>query len=155
MTIDALRGMRVTLLGLGSHGGGVGVARFLARHGAFVTVTDMKPADALTESIEALDGLPIRFVLGGHDASDFTRAGADLVIRNPGVPRNAAMLELARNEGVPVEMELSLLARMIPGPWIGVSGTKGKTTTSTLLRLMLASWNPETRLAGNMGIPAL
>ena len=155
MTIDALRGMRVTLLGLGSHGGGVGVARFLARHGAFVTVTDMKPAEALTESIEALDGLPIRFVLGGHDASDFTRAGADLVIRNPGVPRNAAMLELARNEGVPVEMELSLLARMIPGPWIGVSGTKGKTTTSTLLRLMLASWNPETRLAGNMGIPAL
>lgn len=155
MSIDDLRGKRVTLLGLGSHGGGVGVARFLARRGAFVTVTDIKPADALTESVAALDGLPIRFVLGGHDESDFTRAGADMVIRNPGVPRTTAMLELARREGVPVEMEMSLLFRLAPCPLIGVSGTKGKTTTSTLISLMLSAWNPDTRLAGNMGIPAL
>jgi UDP-N-acetylmuramoylalanine--D-glutamate ligase len=133
----------------------VGVARFLATHGAFVTVTDAKPADALTESVAALDGLPIRFVLGGHDESDFTRAGADMVVRNPAVPRTAAMLERARQNGVPVEMEMSLLFKLAPGPLIGVSGTKGKTTTTTLLGLMLASWNPETRIAGNMGIPAL
>ncbi len=155
MTIDQLRGMRITLLGLGARGGGVGVARFLASHGAFVTVTDAKSTEELAQSVAALDGLPIRFVLGGHDESDFSRAGADMVIRNPGVPRTAPMLELARSEGVPVEMEMSLLARLTPGPWIGVSGTKGKTTTSTLLGLMLTSWKAETRLAGNMGIPAL
>jgi len=155
MTIDDLRGKRVTLLGLGSHGGGVGAARFLASHGAFVTVTDAKAPEALSTSVAALDGLPVRFVLGGHDESDFTRSGADLVVRNPGVPRTAAMLDLARREGVPVEMEMSLLFRLAPGPLIGVSGTKGKTTTSTLLALMLSAWNPDTRLAGNMGIPAL
>ena len=155
MTLDDLRGKRVTLLGLGSHSGGVGVARFLAGHGAFVTVTDVKSPEALAESVAALDGLPIRFVLGGHDASDFTPGGADLVIRNPGVPRTAVMLELARQSGVTVEMEMSLLFRLAPGPLIGVSGTKGKTTTSSLLALMLSAWNPDTRLAGNMGIPAL
>jgi UDP-N-acetylmuramoylalanine--D-glutamate ligase len=154
-SVDALRGKRVTLLGLGAHGGGVGVARFLARRGAFVTVTDAKPAESLAESVAALDGMPIRFVLGHHEDADFTRAGADMVIRNPGVPRRAPMLELARSEGVPVEMEMSLLFQFAPGPLIGVSGTKGKTTTSTLLGLMLTAWNPATRIAGNMGIPAL
>jgi UDP-N-acetylmuramoylalanine--D-glutamate ligase len=155
LSVESLRGKRVTLLGLGSHGGGVGVARFLANHGAFVTVTDAKPAESLVESVAALDGLPIRFVLGGHEEWDFTKAGADLVVRNPGVPRKAAMLERARENGVPVEMEMSLLFKLAPGPMIGVSGTKGKTTTSTLLGLMLAAWKPETRIAGNMGIPAL
>jgi UDP-N-acetylmuramoylalanine--D-glutamate ligase len=151
----ALAGKRVTLLGLGAHGGGIGVARFLAERGAVVTVTDAKSADALQASVDRLAGLPIRFVLGRHDELDFTRDGADLVIRNPGVPRKAALLERARQDGVPVEMEMSLFLQLAPGPVIGVTGTKGKTTTSTLLGLMLRQWKPETRIAGNMGLPAL
>ena len=150
-----LAGKRVTVLGLGTRGGGVGVARFLAEHGAIVTVTDAKPASELQSSLEQLAGLDIRFVLGGHDERDFTRAGADMVVRNPSVPRKAALLERAREEGVPVEMEMSLFLRFAPGPVIGVTGTKGKTTTSNLLALMLQHWRPQTRVAGNMGIPAL
>lgn len=150
-----LAGKRVTLLGLGVHGGGVGVARFLAERGAIVTVTDAKPTEELRASIEQLAGLDIRFVLGGHDERDFTRAGADMVIRNPSVPRRAALLEKAREDGVPVEMEMSLFLRLAPGPVVGVSGTKGKTTTSNLLALMLQDWRPETRIAGNMGLSAL
>jgi UDP-N-acetylmuramoylalanine--D-glutamate ligase len=155
MMRKSLAGKRVTLLGLGAHGGGIGVARYLAEHGAVVTVTDAKPAEALQGSVDRLAGLPIRFVLGGHDEHDFTRDGADLVIRNPGVPRQASLLERARQDGVPVEMEMSLFLQLAPGPVIGVTGTKGKTTTSMLLGLMLRHWKPETRIAGNMGLPAL
>ncbi|CAN5382109.1 UDP-N-acetylmuramoyl-L-alanine--D-glutamate ligase [soil metagenome] len=150
-----LAGKRVTVLGLGVHGGGIGVARFFAEQGAIVTVTDAKPADALQSSVDQLAGLDIRFVLGEHHENDFSKRGADMVIRNPSVPRRAALLERAREEGVPVEMEMSLFLRFAPGPVIGVTGTKGKTTTSNLLALMLQDWKPETRIAGNMGIPAL
>ena len=82
-----LRGKRVTLIGLGTRAGGVGVARYLAGHGADVTVTDMRPPEALAEPLAALAGLPIRFVLGGHQERDFTPERADLIVRNPGVPR--------------------------------------------------------------------
>ncbi len=150
-----LAGLRVTLLGLGKHGGGIGVARYFAEHGAVVTVTDAKPAEELRDSVAQLDGLPIRFVLGGHDERDFTPEGADLIVRNPSVPRRAQLLESAREAGVPVEMEMSLFLQFAPGPVIGVTGTKGKTTTSNLLALMLQAWQPQTRIAGNMGIPAL
>lgn len=154
-TPKELAGKRATLLGLGVHGGGVGVARFLAEHGAVVTVTDAKPAEELRGSVDQLAGLDIRFVLGEHDARDFTRAGAEMVVRNPSVPRRAALLEQAREEGVPVEMEMSLFLRFAPGPVIGVTGTKGKTTTSNLLALMLQHWRPGTQVAGNMGLSAL
>ena len=66
-------------MGLGVLGGGVGAARYLAGHGARVTVTDQQEATALASSIEELDGLPITYHLGGHDLVDFTRAGADVV----------------------------------------------------------------------------
>jgi UDP-N-acetylmuramoylalanine--D-glutamate ligase len=150
-----LAGKRVTVLGLGVHGGGIGVARFFAEQGAIVTVTDAKTADELQSSVDQLAGLDIRFVLGEHDEHDFSKRGADMVIRNPSVPRRAPLLERARGEGVPVEMEMSLFLRFAPGPVIGVTGTKGKTTTSNLLALMLQDWKPDTRIAGNMGIPAL
>ncbi|HET7092661.1 MAG TPA: UDP-N-acetylmuramoyl-L-alanine--D-glutamate ligase, partial [Thermomicrobiales bacterium] len=98
-------GKRATVMGLGTRGGGVGVARFLARAGADVTVTDLRPADALAEAIAALAGLPIRYRLGGHDPDDFTPDRADLIVRNPGAPRRAPLLEAARARGLPVEME--------------------------------------------------
>ena len=119
----ALQGKRVTVMGLGTRGGGLGVARFLAEAGALVTVTDAKPAEALAEPLALLAGLPLRFKLGGHDEIHFTPAGADLVVRNPGVPRRAPLLALARRSGVPVEMEMSLFLRLCPAPVIGVTGT--------------------------------
>ena len=150
-----MRGKRVTVMGLGSRGGGLGVARWLVAEGAVVTVTDAKGAEALAGPLAELTGLPIRFVLGGHDERDFTPAGADLVVRNPAVRRDAPLLRLARETDVPVEMEISLFLAACPAPVIGITGTKGKTTVSTLCAEMLRRWRPETVLAGNMGVSAL
>ncbi|MGC4106377.1 MAG: UDP-N-acetylmuramoyl-L-alanine--D-glutamate ligase [Thermomicrobiales bacterium] len=148
-------GKRVTVMGLGILGGGVGVAHYLATHGAHVTVTDMRDEASLSESIHQLHGLPVTYHLGGHDIADFTRAGADIVVRNPGVRPDSAYLVAARNDGVGVEMEMSLFFRACPAPILGVTGTKGKTSVSTLCGHILKSWIPETLLAGNMGISAL
>jgi UDP-N-acetylmuramoylalanine--D-glutamate ligase len=150
-----LRGKRVTLIGLGTRAGGLGVARYLASQGAEVTVTDMRSAEALAESLAALAELPIRFVLGGHEERDFTPERADLIVRNPGVPRRAPLLELARSHGIPVEMEMSLFFRACPAPIVGITGTKGKTTVSTLTGQLLRPAFPEVVVAGNMGVSAL
>lgn len=148
-------GKRVTLIGLGTRGGGLGVARYLAEQGAFVTVTDQRDEAALAESLAALADLPIRYVLGRHDERDFTPEGADVIVRNPGVPRRAPLLELARAHGIPIEMEMSLFFRACPAPIIGVTGTKGKTTVSTLAGALIAAERPGAVTAGNMGISAL
>jgi len=148
-------GQRVTVMGLGVLGGGTGAARYLAGHGARVTVTDLRDETALAESIELLAGLPITWHLGRHDDADFTRDGADIVVRNPGVPMDSPYLRLAADSGVQVEMEMSVFFRDCPAPIVGITGTKGKTTVSALVGEILRAWNPEALLAGNMGISAL
>lgn len=150
-----LAGQRVTVMGLGTRGGGLGVARWLVEQGARVTITDLRSEADLASSIEALGGLDVRLALGGHDKRDFTPAGADMVVRNPGVSLTSAYLEIARGSGVPVEMEMSLFLCRCPAPVIGISGTKGKTTTSLLCGEILRGWNPTTIIAGNMGVTAL
>ena len=147
-----LRGKRITLIGLGTRAGGLGVARYLTSQGAAVTVTDIRPAEALAEPLTALAGLPIRFVLGEHQEQDFTPERADLIVRNPGVPRRAPLLELARSHGIPVEMEMSLFFRACPAPIVGITGTKGKTTVSILTGELLRSAFPDVVVAGNMGV---
>src|SRR5262245_63389944 len=82
------RHTRVTVMGLGSFGGGVGLTRYLVRQGAQVTVTDLQGAEALAASLEALRGLPIHFVLGGHRSVIFVRRMWCLSIpRSPSLPR--------------------------------------------------------------------
>jgi UDP-N-acetylmuramoylalanine--D-glutamate ligase len=153
--VESWSGKRVTVMGLGTRGGGLGVARYLANAGAAVTVTDMRAEADLREPLDELAGLPIRFVLGRHDERDFTRDGADVVVRNPGVRRASPYLRLARESGLRVEMEMSIFLRACPAAIIGVTGTKGKTTTSTLCAEMLRHWDERTVLAGNMGVSAL
>ncbi|HPC43993.1 MAG TPA: UDP-N-acetylmuramoyl-L-alanine--D-glutamate ligase, partial [Candidatus Latescibacteria bacterium] len=87
------KGARVTVMGLGLFGGGVGAARFAAQQGAHVTVTDLRPAEQLAESLDALRGLPIRYVLGRHEEPDFE--GADIVIASPAVPLQSPFLDRA------------------------------------------------------------
>jgi UDP-N-acetylmuramoylalanine--D-glutamate ligase len=153
--VHHLSGQRVTLIGLGTRRGGLGVARYLARAGAEVTVTDLRPAEALAETITELRDLPIRYVLGRHEERDFTPHGADMIVRNPGVPRHAPHLQLARAHGIPIEMEMSLFFRACPAPIVGVTGTKGKTTVSTLAGELIRAAVPRASVAGNMGISAL
>src|SRR5690606_12449490 len=80
---------------------------------------------------------------------------AELVVRNPAVPRESAFLAAARRRGIPVEMEMTLFFRACPAPIVGVTGTKGKTTTATVAATLLRERWPDARLAGNMGRSAV
>jgi UDP-N-acetylmuramoylalanine--D-glutamate ligase len=148
-----LRGKRALVMGLGVHGGGLGVTRFLVEQGADVTVTDLRTAEQLAATLEQLQDLPVRYVLGEHREADFQ--SADIVIRNPGVPRESRYLQIARDAGAAIEMEMTLFFRLCPGPIIGITGTKGKTTTTLLTAAMLKQQFPDTVVAGNLRVSAL
>ncbi len=147
-------GRNVLVMGLGSHGGGVGIARFLASRGATVAVTDLRSEEDLRSSVIALAELPIRFVLGEHRDSDFR--GADMVVRNPAVPLDSPFLATARRSGVPIEMEMGLFFSEWPSArTIGVTGTRGKTTTATFIHHILKEHGVDSVLAGNMRVSAV
>ncbi len=143
-----LRGKRVLVMGLGLQGSGMAVARYAVQQGADVRVTDMKSSEVLAPSVQALAGLPIEFVLGQHRDEDFM--WADVVIRNPGVPRSSPYLLLAQEHGARIEMESALFFLACPGRIIGVTGTRGKTTTSSLLYEILVASGAPAVLGGNV-----
>ena len=147
-------GMRALVMGLGVHGGGAGVARFLARRGARVTVTDLQPAAALAASIAGVEASDVRWVLGEHRPEDFTTA--DFVVRNPAVPATNRYLQMARDAGVPIYMEMTLFFMEVsPERVVGITGTKGKTTTTTLLGEILKADGRDVVVAGNLRVSAL
>jgi UDP-N-acetylmuramoylalanine--D-glutamate ligase len=154
--MDDLKNKRVLVFGLGVHGGGLGVAKWLVTQGARVTVTDLKHAEELRSTLDALSGLPIEYVLGEHREQDFL--SADLIVRNPGVPRESKWLRLARERNIPIEMEMSLFVERLPrgaAQVIGITGTKGKTTTTLMTGAILKAANPKTVIAGNLRVSAL
>jgi UDP-N-acetylmuramoylalanine--D-glutamate ligase len=143
-----LRGRRVLVMGLGLQGSGIAAARYAVQQGAIVRVTDMKSPEILAPSVRALAGLPVEFILGEHRNEDFL--WAESVIRNPGVPLTSPYLQLARQHGARVEMEIALFFLACPGRIIGVTGTRGKTTTSTLIHKILQDSGVPTVLGGNV-----
>lgn len=143
-----LRGKRVLIMGLGLHGSGIASARYAAQQGARVRVTDLRPAEVLAPSIAALEGLPIEYVLGQHRDEDF--AWAEIVLRVPGVKRTSPYLQIAREHGAQIEQEIALFFSACPGRIIGVTGTRGKTTTSTLLYELVKATGQHTVLGGNV-----
>jgi UDP-N-acetylmuramoylalanine--D-glutamate ligase len=143
-----ISGKKVLVMGLGLQGSGMASARFAAQQGAQVRVTDMKTAEALAPSVQALKGLPLEFILGQHREEDFI--WADIVIRNPGVPRNSPYLQLAQQHGARIEMEIALFFLACSGRIIGITGTRGKTTTSTLLYEIMRASGAKTILGGNV-----
>lgn len=136
-------------MGLGSFGGGVGAASFLAGLGARVTVTDLKDERELAGSITALSGLDIGFVLGRHEMADFT--DTDLVVVSPAVPRNSEYVLAAREAGIPLRTEIGLFVERCPAPICGVTGSNGKTTTVSMLESILRHTNRPFRVGGNIG----
>ena len=127
---------KVLIAGLGVLGGGVGVARFFAENGANVTVTDLKTRQELKESLEKLKKFNIKYVLGKHDINFFLRA--DLIVKNPAIPDDSPYIKAAKLAKIPVEMEASLFFLLTPSKnIIGVTGTKGKTTTTLLISKFL------------------
>lgn len=149
---------KVLVMGLGLNGGGVGVAKFFYRQGAEVLVTDLKTKEQLKESLKELKKFSkIKYSLGGHKESDFL--ASDLIIKNPDVPSTSPYLEIARKNNIPIETDISLFFKLSGyplGPFIiGVTGTKGKSTTSSLIFHILKTKYKRTFLAGNIGISPL
>lgn len=128
---------RVTVFGLGLNMGGVGTVKFLAEHGAReIVVTDIKSRAELGSSLEKLAKYKnVTYILGQHRPEDFTRA--DMVIKNPVIPWTNEYVKLAEKHNVPVEMDSSIFFALCKAPIIGVTGTKGKTTTTTLVAHIL------------------
>lgn len=143
-------GQRVTIMGLGHFGGGAAAARWLARHGARVTVTDLADASVLSKSLVALDGVPIAELhLGGHREEDFR--DADLIVVNPAIRPQNPFLKIARDAGVPQTSELELFLEACPAHAIGVTGSNGKSTTAAMIASVLRAERRTVHLGGNIG----
>lgn len=155
MNIKDLKGKRITVMGLGLHGGGIGTAKFLAKTGAKVLVTDIKKREDLKKSLEILKGLPIQYILGQHRMEDFSNC--DLVIKSPAVAANSKYLKVAREHNIPVETDVGLFFKLVSARinLIGITGTKGKSTTSALTYEILKKKYRDVVLAGNIGISVL
>lgn len=144
-------GKKVLIVGLGLQGGGVGIARFFSELGAKVTVTDKKDENKLQSSINKLDGNDIQFHLGGHILEDFLEA--DLIFKGPSVPWSSVEIRTALEKKIPVEMELSFVVANYPGKVIGITGTRGKSTTTHLVFNLLKESGFEVVLGG--GLPGI
>jgi UDP-N-acetylmuramoylalanine--D-glutamate ligase len=128
---------KVTVMGLGHFGGGVGAARWLARRGARVTVTDVADERALSESIALLEEVSIAdFHLGRHREEDFRET--DMIVVNPAVRPGDRFLKIARDAGVPIRCELELFMNACPAKIIGVTGSNGKSTTASMIASILS-----------------
>ncbi|MDX9913440.1 MAG: UDP-N-acetylmuramoyl-L-alanine--D-glutamate ligase [Candidatus Moranbacteria bacterium] len=133
MNTNYFRNKKITVFGLGLLGGGLGVVKFIAKHGAKkIIVTDIKSKEELRRSIEKLKGIKnIEFILGYHRIEDFSQV--DMVIKNPQIPWDNKYIKEALNKKIPVEMDSSLFFKLCKNKIIGVTGTKGKTTTSSMI----------------------
>lgn len=147
-------GKKVTLMGLGLLGRGVGDALFLAKCGAELTITDLKTAEQLKTSLNKLKKYPeIKLVLGQHRLEDFQTA--DFIFKAAGVPQDSPFIAEARKNKIPILMSTALFAQMSGAKIIGVTGTRGKTTTTHLLYQILQNYyrdNKKTQvfLGGNI-----
>jgi UDP-N-acetylmuramoylalanine--D-glutamate ligase len=141
----SVRGKRVTVAGAARSG--IAAAELLVRRGATVTLSDQR--DRLEEE-DRLRAAGVELELGGHYEDTFT--SADLVVTSPGVPFRQPVLEAARRSGVPVIGELELAFRWLRGKVIAITGTKGKSTTTTLTGRMLEAGGRRVLVGGNIGL---
>lgn len=145
---------RVTIVGLGNGRTAVGIARFLVDNGARVTVSDAKPREQLATGIARLADLPVELVLG-PSSDDAALADPDYVFVIPGVrPRSATILR-ARQRGIPVLTEIGLFFRLCPAEIVGITGTKGKSTTTTLIGRILERGRRRVVVGGNIGLSVI
>jgi len=132
---------------------GVACARFLARRGARVTATDMRNESELSAVMTELHGLNIRFVLGRHDEADFLES--ELIVVSPGVPQDHPMLAAALAAKREIISEIELASRFITAPLVAITGTNGKTTTTTLAGELFRANGFTTCVGGNIGEPLI
>ena len=145
------KGKRVLVVGFGLSG--VAVAKYMAKQGAKVTVTDLKPQTELEESFKACADLKIEYDVGKHTGKTF--ATSELIVVSPGVPLNIKCLDEAREAKVAITSEIELAAAGLKEPLIAITGTNGKTTTATLIGEMFKADEKGVYVGGNIGKPLL
>ncbi|HPL93273.1 MAG TPA: UDP-N-acetylmuramoyl-L-alanine--D-glutamate ligase [bacterium] len=141
----------VTVMGLGLLGRGIADTKFLAKYAKSVIVTDLKSDEALRVALDELKEFSnIKYVLGEHHDEDFINT--DLVLKNAAVPPSSKYLKIAREHNIPIEMDESLFAKFKPedAKIIGITGTRGKTTTTFLINDLLPLTGKRFHLAGNV-----
>ncbi|MFO7766905.1 MAG: UDP-N-acetylmuramoyl-L-alanine--D-glutamate ligase [Pelovirga sp.] len=141
---------RVIVVGAGLSG--QALVRFLVERGADVVLSDHRRLEDLG-GLPKLAGLPVEYNLGGHDLSLFDKA--DLVALSPGVPLSSAAVQRAITCGIPVFGEVELAGREIRVPIIAVTGTNGKSTTTSLIGVALTAWGKKVFVGGNLGTPVI
>jgi UDP-N-acetylmuramoylalanine--D-glutamate ligase len=151
MLLTELNGKRVLVVGLGRSG--VASALFLQSRGARVTVSDAKSEDQLRDQIPTLLDAGIAVETGAHGERTFRNQ--DLIVVSPGVPVDAEPLVQARALGQPVIGEMELASQFLPGPIVAITGSNGKTTTTTLVGEIIASGGFKTLVGGNIGTAAI
>ena len=144
-----LRGKRVMIIGLGRTGSEG--ARFFFNEGANVLVSDRRPEQELAPEMTRLAGLPIRYLLGGEEREWLT--GVDLVVPSPGVPQENGLLKEAAQRRIPVLSEIELAYRFFRAPLVAITGTNGKSTTTTLVGEMFKAGGQKVFVGGNLGVP--
>jgi UDP-N-acetylmuramoylalanine--D-glutamate ligase len=152
VTVEEFRGRRVTIIGLGKGRTTAGLARFLVSKGASVTIADPKPREELADGIARLGDVAekVKLILG-PSTDETALAEPDFVFVIPGIrPRSPTILR-ALNRGVPVLTEMALFFRLCPAPIVGITGTKGKTTTTTLVDRLLSRGSRRVVVGGNIG----
>jgi UDP-N-acetylmuramoylalanine--D-glutamate ligase len=146
-----LKNKRVLVVGLGKSG--IAAAMFLRKQGARVTVSDARSAEALANEIPALLDAGIMVESGGHGLLTFRRQ--DLIVISPGVPLDTPEVKQVIGYGMPVIGELELASRFLKGRILAITGSNGKTTTTTLLGQILAESGATTLVGGNIGTPVI
>ena len=146
-----LKGKRVMVLGLGRTG--LETARFLEREGADVLVSDCKGERDLQKELRELSGLPIRFLLGEKEAREVEEV--DLLVPSPGVSVENPLLQQAAGSGVEIVSEIELAYRFLRAPLVAVTGTNGKSTTTSLIGEMLGESSIQAFVGGNIGEPLI
>lgn len=152
-----LKGKHSLVVGLGRfpEGSGMASVRYLVQQGAEVTVTDKKTREELSGQIALLGDVAdkVAWKLGGHDVQDFL--SADIIVQNPAVPDHVSELVAARKKGIPIHNDITLFFEAYDGPILGVTGTRGKSTTTAWLADMVKRKDARTRLGGNIGTSPL
>ncbi|OGD74976.1 UDP-N-acetylmuramoylalanine--D-glutamate ligase [Candidatus Collierbacteria bacterium RIFOXYA2_FULL_46_10] len=139
------QGKKILVFGLGQQGGGIGDANYLARHGHQVKVADLLTAKDLKLDSSTLSP-EISQSLGGHLPTDIH--WADIILKNPGVPDDQPLIKLARSLGKDVVTSIALYVKYAPHPVIGITGTRGKSTTTALISALLNKAYPHQIITG-------
>ncbi|MFW6139353.1 MAG: UDP-N-acetylmuramoyl-L-alanine--D-glutamate ligase [Spirochaetota bacterium] len=148
---------KVLIMGLGLHGGGLGAANYFLKKNQEVIITDLRTAQELKHSLDRLVNTSnVELVLGRHRYRDFERA--DLVIKNPAVRGDSPYLKYAYSKGIRVDTDVGIFVdnvRKITPNIIGVTGTKGKSTTTALIHSIIKTTCSDALVAGNIRVPVL